>query len=90
MCIDENICLCCCFEIFPNTLTGTTQISFPFKHLILQVKIRIIEKDVLLIPSIADMDRLGIYNDNIDDKTVNLQSGDTSIVTRIHDQLFLP
>lgn len=89
LCIDENIQVCCRFGISATKSRETAQISFPFNNLILQVKIRIIEKDVSLLLSLADPDRLGVFYDNIDDKLVHKQNGDTAIVTRFHDHLFL-
>lgn len=55
----------------------------------LQVSMNIIDEGIPLLLSLADMDHIGLFYNNLQDRLIHPASGQFVKVTRFHDRLFL-
>lgn len=82
VCEEENIntleSVSCKFEISRTDSTGHATVEIPMKKTILQLKIDIIEKNILLLLSLADMHRLGMFYKNRCKRLVLGEVGETT------------
>lgn len=70
--------------VYNNTKT----LIFPLNHLSFNIKIHIIDDDVPLLLSLADVDQLSIYYNNAEDKLIHQKSVESASVKRFHEDLF--
>lgn len=77
------------FGVSSTVSEGTAEVSFPFNKLCFKISMHIVPEDVQLLLSLADMDLLGIFYNNIEDKLFHNASGESITVTRFYDHPFL-
>lgn len=71
------------------TSIGLASIKLPMDKTILEFNIHIINDDVSLLPSLADMDRMNIFYNNLINQLVHRESGMNSKVERFCEHPFV-
>lgn len=88
-CIDTTKPVFCKFGISGKLLIGQARAQFPLSDIILEVSMHIIDDDVPLLLSLADMARLGFYAKNQVDQLVHPKFVEATQVKRHHGHPFI-
>lgn len=68
---------------------GVATVEFPVYNIVLKCSMHIINSDLPNLLSLADMGRLGVYYNNLENKLYHVPSGFTSKCLRQKDRPFL-
>lgn len=74
--LDTSRTVFCKFGISGKVSIGLAEVKFPINEIILSLNIHIIDDDVPLLLSLADMDRLGIFYNNLNEVIVHEASAE--------------
>lgn len=78
----------CKFGIGSASSIGTSPYGFPIKYVVMKVNMHIIDADVPLLLSFADMDKHRIRLDNLKSKLYHEESAALAVITRHHGHPF--
>lgn len=91
--IDENIdrskTAVCKFGISSSQSVGVADVEFPISNIVLKFSMHIIDTDLPILLSLADMDRLQVHYNNLEDKLYHVPSGHIAKVSRKFDHPFI-
>ena len=87
--IDLSNRIVCHFGVGNAKSLGVATISFPLKDQKLSVSIHILDEDLPLLLSLADMDRLQLYYNNVEDKLIHTVTGNSMDISCCFGHPFL-
>lgn len=79
----------CRSGISDTTSRSIAMITFLLKHLSFKVKMHIVDDDVPLLLSLAGMNRISIFYNNLKEKLVHPESGEVTTISGFYDHPFL-
>lgn len=87
--IDRTKTAFCNFGIGGTSSIGVATIAFPVNNVILKFSLHIINSDLPILLSLADMDRLRVHYNNLADKLYHVPTGYFARISRIFGHPFL-
>lgn len=87
--IDTSKTVFCKFGISGNSSIGRARVKFPIQRIIMEITMHIIDEDVPLLLSLADMDRLNVYYKNLENRLVHSTYGKKARIKRYYGHPFL-
>ena len=79
----------CSFGVGSASALGSAEVPFPVGSMVLKATFHIVDADVPFLLCLADMDRLGVYYDNIDDQLIHKGSGHFAQIQRVYGHPFV-
>lgn len=87
--IDPSKKVFCKFGISGTDSIGRARVQFPIKGIMLEFSMHVIDDDLPILLSLADMDKLGIYYNNLTNSVIHQSSKERMEVTRFYGHPFL-
>ena len=79
----------CAFGMGATEALGAALVSFPVGDLVLKTSFHVVDADTPFLLCLADMDRLGLVYDNLEDRLIHAASGNSAPITRVNGHPFL-
>ena len=87
--IDTSKTVYCKFGISGKQSVGRARVKFPINGIVLEFSLHVIEDNVPILLSLADMDRLGIYFNNLTNRLIHCASKESTFVQRAYGHPFI-
>lgn len=87
--VDDSRAAMCHFGIGSARSRGVASIEFPVGELWFTIEAHIVDADTPILLAIDDMDRLGIYFNNLENTVIHTSSGQRGLVSRVRGHPFI-